>query len=79
MKCELLPIANGWDVEVHYKSKPSVMEPEIVMVYLTSPDSESLDITDVWQVLVPNLISQLVMKTVFYTITENPDDRRRTR
>jgi hypothetical protein len=74
MECELLQIADGWDVEVHYKPKPSVMEPEIVMVYLTSPDSESLDITDVWQVLVPNLISQLVMKTVFYTITENPDD-----
>jgi len=50
------------------------MEPEIVMVYLTSPDSESLDITDVWQVLVPNLISQLVMKTVFYTITEKRND-----
>lgn len=68
MKCEWLEIADGWDVEVHYKPKPMVMEPEIVMVYLTSPDCESLNITDVWQVLVPNLISQLVMKTVFYTI-----------
>lgn len=70
MKCELLPIADGWDVEVYYKPKLMVMEPEILMVYLISPDSESLNITDVWQVLVPNLISQLVMKTVFYTRNE---------
>jgi hypothetical protein len=70
MKCELLPIADGWDVEVYYKPKLMVMEPEILMVYLTSPDCESLNITDVWQVLVPNLIGQLVMKTVFSTKTE---------
>jgi len=74
MKCEWLQICDGWDVEVHYKPKPSVMEPEIVMVYLTSPDSESLNITDVWPVLVPTLISQLVMKTVFYTRTEKRDE-----
>ena len=74
MKCEWLQITEGWDVEVHYRPKPSVMEPEIVMVYLTSSDSESLNITDVWPVLVPTLIGQLVMKTVFYTRTENRDD-----
>jgi hypothetical protein len=70
MECELLPIADGWDVQVYYKPKPMVMEPEIVMVYLTNSDCENLDITDVWQVLVPNLIGQLVMKTVFSTKTE---------
>jgi len=65
MEIELLPIAEGWYVEVHYRPKLMVMEPEIALVFLCSPDSAQLDITDVWPLLVPGLVGQLVMKTVF--------------
>lgn len=74
MECKWLTIADGWDLEVHYRPKLMAMEAEIVMVYLTSPDCESLNITDIWEVLVPNLVGQIATKSVFNTKTDH--DRR---
>ena len=65
MEIEWLPIAEGWELEVHYRPKRMVMDTEIALVFLQSPDSGQMDITDVWPLIFPGLVGQLVMKVFF--------------
>ena len=59
MKREIVQLTEGWNIEAQYELTDFPMTPEVKGVHLMNPNNETMDITDVYKVLIPNLMTRV--------------------